>query len=170
MTSTLVPKALPCTQLGGGSCAARIKLMWPLVSVFMPTYNHASVIEDAFSGVLAQDYPALEVVIPDDGSTDGTVELIERFARDHPALVRPLLATENVGMVHNFNRGLRACRGEYVVFTAGGGVLFAGEIRAQGGGVGECPPRVFCGQHAGGFASTTRPGVGRCGGTSPLRG
>src|SRR3954447_3697687 len=169
MTSTLLPKALPCTQLGGGSCAARIKLMWPLVSVFMPTYNHASVIEDAFSGVLAQDYPALEVVIPDDGSTDGTVELIERFARDHPALVRPLLATENVGMVHNFNRGLRACRGEYVVFTAGDDVLLAGKIRAQVEWLEQSDRRVLCGHDVEVFDDATGLVIGRYGDTFPLR-
>lgn len=51
----------------------------PLVSVIMPTYNAEAYIADAISSVLAQTYTELELLVVNDGSTDGTASIIERF-------------------------------------------------------------------------------------------
>ncbi|WP_404472056.1 glycosyltransferase [Vreelandella venusta] len=68
----------------------------PVVSVICPAYNHGNFIEDAIKGFIAQktDFP-FEVIIHDDASTDGTQEVIKRYAEQYPELIRPIYQTEN---------------------------------------------------------------------------
>ncbi|MCP1305485.1 glycosyltransferase [Halomonas sp. R1t8] len=68
----------------------------PVVSVVCATYNHVNFIEDAIKGFIAQktDFP-FEVIIHDDASTDGTQEVIKRYAEQYPELIRPIYQTEN---------------------------------------------------------------------------
>ncbi len=68
----------------------------PVVSVICPAYNHGNFIEDAIKGFIAQktDFP-FEVIIHDDASTDGTQEVIKRYAEQYPQLIRPIYQTEN---------------------------------------------------------------------------
>ena len=55
----------------------------PLVTIVMPTFNQVGFINAAIDSVLEQDYPAIELIVADGGSTDGTLELlISRHALD----------------------------------------------------------------------------------------
>jgi glycosyltransferase involved in cell wall biosynthesis len=90
------------------------------LSVRVIAFNQARFIAQALDGVLAQrvDFEH-EVVVGDDGSTDGTREILLDYQRRHPGRIRVLLADENHGGRWNFMRTLRACRGQYVALLDG---------------------------------------------------
>src|SRR5271163_4773386 len=88
----------------------------PFVSVLIDTYNHERFIEKAIVSVLEQDFPATdrEILVVDDGSSDGTPEIIHRFA-PHMRVLRKA----NGGQASAFNAGVPQCRGEIVAFLDG---------------------------------------------------
>lgn len=92
--------------------------MIPKVSVCIPTYNYARYLPQAIESVLSQRFSDYELLIIDDGSTDGTAEVVREFAsRDRRIGFRQ--NPSNIGMVQNWNRCLRESRGEYVKFLFG---------------------------------------------------
>ncbi|HTD38087.1 MAG TPA: glycosyltransferase [Candidatus Limnocylindrales bacterium] len=88
----------------------------PLISVVITAYNYAHTVGTAIESALRQDYPNLEVVVMDNASTDGTPDVVRRFAGD-PRL-RYVRNAVNIGMTPNHNLGLRTARGEYVAFLS----------------------------------------------------
>ena len=86
----------------------------PCISVIVPMYNAQATLPRAVGAILSQTMPDFELLLVDDGSTDGTVALADRFAaRD--ARVR-VLRQQNAGICAARNHGLRAARGEYLTF------------------------------------------------------
>lgn len=84
----------------------------PLVSVIIPTYNRAHCLARAVDSALAQTHRRIEVLVIDNGSTDGTREMIaSRYGED--GRVR-CLSQANRGISHARNTGLDAARGEFV--------------------------------------------------------
>lgn len=81
-----------------------------LVSVVMPSYNHAKYVVQAARSVLDQTHRLLELVVIDDGSSDGSVELLQ--AIDDPRM--KLVVQENQGAHAAINRGLEMARGDYL--------------------------------------------------------
>ncbi len=127
----------------------------PLVSVFLPTYNQAPFIESAVLSALGQDYPELEVVVGDDGSTDGTAEIVADLAARHPGRVVPLIGLGHVGIADNCNRTIRACRGTYVGFHAGDDLWLPGKVTRQVAWLEQDPRRVLCSHDVEVFDSDT---------------
>ena len=87
----------------------------PLVSVVVPSYNHARYVARALDSVRAQDYAPRELIIVDDGSTDDSMAAIERCLRGMPFEAR-LVARENRGAHAALNEGLTQATGRYVQF------------------------------------------------------
>jgi cellulose synthase/poly-beta-1,6-N-acetylglucosamine synthase-like glycosyltransferase/peptidoglycan/xylan/chitin deacetylase (PgdA/CDA1 family) len=85
----------------------------PFVTVLIAAYNEAAVIEKTLLAVRASRYPALEAIVVDDGSTDGTVEILHRIAGTWPAL--RVIEARHGGKAAALNRGLTAARAEVVV-------------------------------------------------------
>ncbi len=100
-----------------------------LVSVVIPTYNRAELIERAVDSVLNQDYPLLEVIVVDDGSRDNTPE---RMARrySHNEKVR-FFRIPNCGVCGARNRGLKEVRGEYVAMLDSDDYWLPGKLALQ---------------------------------------
>jgi glycosyltransferase involved in cell wall biosynthesis len=92
----------------------------PKLSVLMVTYNHELFIAQAIESVLMQetDFP-VELVIGEDCSTDGTREIVKRYAVLHPEIIRPVLHEKNVGMSNNFESIRKSSRGSYIAFLDG---------------------------------------------------
>ncbi|MFW5883131.1 MAG: glycosyltransferase family 2 protein, partial [Verrucomicrobiota bacterium] len=85
----------------------------PKVSVIIPTYNRKALLARAIESVQAQTFTDFELLVIDDGSTDGTAELMA--ALDEPRL-RYLQQPQNAGVAAARNRGLREARGRYIAF------------------------------------------------------
>ena len=84
------------------------------VSVIVPVYNSIGCLERCVRSLCAQTYTNLEILLIDDGSTDGTGELCERLAADERILVRH---KENGGASSARNLGLSLASGEYIGFV-----------------------------------------------------
>jgi biofilm PGA synthesis N-glycosyltransferase PgaC len=87
---------------------------WPGVTVLIPAYNEQAVIATTIRAVLAVDYPQLEVLALDDGSTDGTFATATAAAGDDPRC-RVLRDEVNRGKAERLNLGFRAARHDLVV-------------------------------------------------------
>ena len=83
----------------------------PLVSVIIPVLNGERFVTDAVNSVLAQQYPSLEIIIIDDGSTDGTEAAVRRLPCDVHYFKQ-----ENLGPAAARNRGIRDASGDFVAF------------------------------------------------------
>ncbi len=84
------------------------------VSVLVPVYNGEDTLAGCIESVLAQDYPALEVVVVDDCSTDGTNAVLSAYADR----VKALRNERNSGIAKTYNRALSASTGEIVMMLA----------------------------------------------------
>ena len=85
----------------------------PLVSVVMPSFNHARYILESIQSVLAQDFSDFELIVVDDASTDNTREVLESIADDR---VR-FRINEHTGLpAITRNTGIAMARGEMVAF------------------------------------------------------
>lgn len=84
-----------------------------LVSVVIPTFNRAHLIESAIASVREQSYSKIEIVVVDDGSTDDTLARLERMRASD---LRVFVAPCNGGPARARNIGLRECSGEFVAF------------------------------------------------------
>jgi glycosyltransferase involved in cell wall biosynthesis len=92
--------------------AAVDKRSWPelpLVSVITPAYNRESLLDEVIRSVLSQDYPNVEYIVLDDGSTDGTLDIIRKYDG------RIRWAThENMGEARTVNKGFDMAQGEII--------------------------------------------------------
>jgi glycosyltransferase involved in cell wall biosynthesis len=86
----------------------------PLVSIVVPVYNAGATLARTVDSVLAQDFGQFELILSDDGSTDGCGALCDRYAADD-ARVRVVHAA-NGGPSAARNRAIAVCRGEFLFF------------------------------------------------------
>ena len=98
----------------------------PTVSVVIPSYNCERFIAETLESVVGQSYGDLEVIVVDDGSTDGTPEVVRRFA----PRVR-LVQQESAGVCAARNRGIAEARGRYVALLDHDDYWFPDKLGAQ---------------------------------------
>ena len=99
----------------------------PLVSVVVPVYNRRQLIGRAVESILGQDWPRLELVVVDDGSTDGTGEFLQQTHGDRVRVVRQ----ENAGPSAGRNTGYRHATGEFLTALDSDDLMLEGSIRAR---------------------------------------
>jgi glycosyltransferase involved in cell wall biosynthesis len=118
----------------------------PTLSVILPNYNHGASITHALEALLAQERTAEEIIVVDDGSTDDSRDVIERFAAK-TASIRPLYNAQNQGAIPTLTRGLEAASGRYVYFAAADDWVMPGFFKLAVGTLEENPTLgLFCGE------------------------
>jgi cellulose synthase/poly-beta-1,6-N-acetylglucosamine synthase-like glycosyltransferase/peptidoglycan/xylan/chitin deacetylase (PgdA/CDA1 family) len=98
----------------------------PPVSIVVPAFNEAVGIERAVRSLAASDYPEFEIVVVDDGSTDGTGEIVERLGLERVRVV----PQANAGKPAALNAGVTAARYDVIVTVDGDTVFETGTLRA----------------------------------------
>lgn len=84
----------------------------PLVSVVLPVYNGAKYVREAVHSILAQSFSNYELIIINDGSTDGTLEILEELRRQDSRIV--FISRENRGLVDSLNEGISLARAKWI--------------------------------------------------------
>src|SRR5436309_8635113 len=95
----------------------------PLVSIVTPVYNQSDYLAEAIESILAQDYPHLEYIVINDGSTDRTVEVLAKYS----GRVR-WESQENLGQAATLNRGWRRSIGSILSYLSADDVLLPGVV------------------------------------------
>jgi len=80
--------------------------------VVLSVYNGEEYLNEAIDSILAQTYENLECIIINDGSTDGSLEIIEKYAKEDERIV--IISRENRGLIESLNEGIRRAKGEYI--------------------------------------------------------
>jgi teichuronic acid biosynthesis glycosyltransferase TuaG len=102
----------------------------PLVSIIIPTYNATSYIEEAVGSALNQTYKNIEVVIVDDGSTDGTRSVLDPYIKEKKIIY---VRQDNKGLAGARNTGMRAAHGEFIALLDSDDMFLPNKIERQVG-------------------------------------
>lgn len=87
-----------------------------LISIITVVFNRVHDIEYTLSGITGQTYPKIEYIVIDGGSTDGTIEILQRYSDK----IQVLISEKDKGIYDAMNKGLLHATGEYVLFINGG--------------------------------------------------
>ena len=88
-----------------------------LITIIIPVYNGASVLGESVGDVFSQDYPHVELIVVNDGSSDGSVKLLETLREKAPSNVTmKIIDQPNGGICSARNAGLNAASGDYIAF------------------------------------------------------
>lgn len=115
------------------------------VSVCVITYNQEKYIEQCLQSLVSQltefDY---EIIVSDDASTDGTPNIIEKYAEKYPNLIKPILNKSNQGPVKNLLMSYRQARGKYISHFDGDDYALPGKLQMQAEILDANPSCVMC--------------------------
>lgn len=112
----------------------------PLVSVIIPSFNHGKYVRDAIASVLEQDYPHLELIVVDDGSTDESHAILREYA--DVETVKIFLNDENRGQGARLNFGIDQSLGEFICILPSDDWFCPNKVRRQVERFAELPATV----------------------------
>lgn len=95
----------------------------PQLSVIVPNYNNAQYLEDCIGSILEQTFSDYEIIICDDCSTDGSVEIIKNYANNF-SNIRAIFHQKNIGVAKNRHSGIVRAKGEYFTVLDADDIFF----------------------------------------------
>lgn len=101
------------------------------VSVLIPLYNRKKYIEETVNSVLSQDYSDIELIVIDDGSSDGGDKLVEKYAADNKLIFLRQPGNINRGQSASLNLGLSRATGEFIAILDSDDLYAPGKIKKQ---------------------------------------
>ncbi len=103
----------------------------PRLTVIVTTFNQAAFVDAAVVSVLTQEFSDLKIIVADDASTDGTVEVLCRLDARFPGKLRLLFQPKNLGVAANRNSALARAKDEFILFLDGDDQMLPGKLGAQ---------------------------------------
>lgn len=100
----------------------------PKISIVVPSFNQGKFIGETLQSLVDQSYPALEVIVQDGGSTDGSIAIATRFADAYPHVFQ-VFAEKDRGQADALNRGFARATGEIMGFLNSDDTLYPGCLR-----------------------------------------
>lgn len=101
------------------------------VSIAVITFNQVNLLKECLDSCLNQTYENIEIIVADDGSTDGTHEMLENYSINYPEKFVLRLSRVNQGITKNSNAALFACSGKYIAIMGGDDLMHQDKIREQ---------------------------------------
>ena len=98
----------------------------PILSIIVPVYNIEEYLAPCLDSILTQDDSNCEIILVDDGSTDCSAEICDKYASEYPTVT--VIHQENCGVSKARNRGLDTARGKYVWFCDGDDIVLDGSL------------------------------------------
>lgn len=114
----------------------------PLVTIIVPSYNHARYIEACIRSVLAQTYEPIELIVLDDGSTDDSPRILASLAHRHGFHFE---AQPNMGLARTLNKGIALSRGKYICTVGSDDILMLDKTEKQVALLENRPDIAVCG-------------------------
>lgn len=99
----------------------------PIVTIICVCYNQAKFVEEALDSAVSQTYKSIELIVIDDGSTDGSVKVIKNWISKHPETTL-LINTTNLGYCKTFNKAFGISTGSYFIDLAADDILLPNRV------------------------------------------
>lgn len=105
--------------------------MEPKISIIMGIYNCEDTLEEALNSILNQTYTNWELIMCDDGSSDGTLKLAQKYQTEFPKKIRVIQNGQNLGLNITLNKCLRIAKGEYIARQDGDDVSLSERFQME---------------------------------------
>lgn len=102
-----------------------VDVYWPRISIVTPSFNQGEFIEETIRSVLLQDYPNLQYIVIDGGSTDNTISILQRYS----PWIDYWVSEKDRGQSHAINKGLKITDGEWFNWINSDDLLMPGALR-----------------------------------------
>ena len=103
----------------------------PKISIIIPSFNKARFIGETLLSIFSQDYTNLEVIVQDGGSTDGTLDIIKRYAKKYPKIIS-WESKMDKGQVDAINKGFKKAAGEVLAYINADDIYKKGALLTVG--------------------------------------
>ncbi len=87
-----------------------------LVSIAMATYNGEKFISEQLDSILSQSHSNLEIIVCDDGSTDSTPDVLQKYSQKDDR-IKLFFNEKNLGLIKNFEKAISLCQGKYIALS-----------------------------------------------------
>ena len=101
------------------------------ISIVITSYNQKEFLDGTIESALNQSLKPYEIVIADDCSTDGSVELITRYAKKYPDIIKPILHKSNLGVAKNRTSGFKKAKGDLITWANGDDILLPCKLELE---------------------------------------